>query len=218
MTFRHIRALFVSIAVAGLATAADGNPKLLKDIEKRYNSSKTLEANFSETYTASGRKRTESGTLFLRKPGRMRWEYGNPKGKLFISDGKDTYFYDPATNRAEKIKLKETEDLRAPMAFLLGRLDFSKDFQGFETRQESGGVWVSAVPKSDKVPYRQAQFLVTPDSRIARLVITGQDNSVLDFTFTGEKRNESLNDTLFRFQLPPGAQYVDSSQSAGGER
>ena len=96
--------------------------------------------------------------------------------------------------------------------------DFSKDFQNFDARQEKDGVWVSAEPKSDKVPYRQAQFLVTPDSRIARLIITGQDSSVLDFTFTGEKRNQTLSDSLFRFQLPSGAQYVDSSQSVGGER
>lgn len=217
MTFRHIRALSVFFAAAALTAAADDNSKLLKAIEKRYNSSKTLEANFSETYTASGRKRTETGTLYLRKPGRARWEYGNPKGKLFISDGKDAYFYDPSTNRAEKIKLKETEDLRAPMAFLLGHLDFSKDFKDFQTRQEQGGVWVSANPKSDKVPYQKAQFLVTPDSRIARLIVTGQDNSILDFEFTGEKRNVALNDSLFRFQLPAGAQFVDSSQS-GGDR
>ena len=66
------------------------------------------------------------GDLYLRKPGKMRWDYKTPAGKLFLSDGKQVYFYNPATNRAEKTKLKETEDMRAPLAFLLGKLDFEQ--------------------------------------------------------------------------------------------
>ena len=192
--------------------------RVLKGIEKRYNSVKTLESDFSETYKFQGRSRTETGVLYLRKPGRMRWDYRNPAGKLFVSDGKDAYFYTPDNNRAEKIKLKESEDLRAPMAFLLGRLDFSKEFQKFELRAEGQNVWISAFPKSDNLPYRQVQFLAAPDFRIERLIVTGQDASILDFTFSGEKRNPAVNDGLFRFQLPAGAQFVDSSRNAGAER
>lgn len=223
MTFRLWRAFLVFSAIylftsaARLASAQDIQP-VLKGIEKRYNSAKTLEVGFTETYTAQGRKRSESGTLYLRKPGRMRWDYRNPAGKLFISDGKDVYFYSPEQKRAEKLKLKETEDLRAPMAFLLGRLDFSRDFQRFQMRADGPNTWITALPKSDKVPYRQVEFLTTSDFRIERLVVSGQDASVLDFAFTEEKRNPLVNDALFRFQLPPGAQYVDSSQSVGGER
>ena len=190
--------------------------RILKGVEKRYNGSKTLEAGFSETYTFQGRKRTESGTLYLRKPGRMRWDYRIPAGKLFISDGKEVYFYDPESNRAEKVKLKDSEDLRAPMAFLLGRLDFNKDFQRFVSRAEGPNVWITAAPKSDNVPYRQVQFLVTPEFRIDKLTVTGQDSSIMEFVFTGEKKNPALNDAMFRFQLPPGAQYVDSAQTPGG--
>ena len=61
---------------------------LLKGVETRYNKAKTLQVIFHEDYTPQGRpKRSESGTLQLRKPGRMRWEYDQPKGKLFVSDG-----------------------------------------------------------------------------------------------------------------------------------
>ena len=210
-------ALLFAAPVARVASAQDIQP-ILKGIEKRYNSAKTLEIGFTENYTAQGRKRSEAGTLYLRKPGRMRWDYRNPAGKLFISDGKDVYFYSPEQKRAEKLKLKETEDLRAPMAFLLGRLDFNRDFQKFQMRPEGPNTWITALPKSDKVPYRQVEFLATPDFRIERLIVAGQDASVLDFSFSDEKRNPAVNDAMFRFQLPPGAQYVDSSQSVGGDR
>ena len=218
VTSRLLRVFFALTAAGYLAFAADPDiNRVLKSIEKRYNSVKTLEATFSETYKLQGQSRTESGVLYLRKPGRMRWDYRNPGGKLFISDGKDAYFYTPDNNRAEKIKLKESEDLRAPMAFLLGRLDFSREFQKFSAKPEGSSTWITALPKTDNLPYRQVQFLAAPDFRIERLIVTGQDASVLDFVFTDEKRNIPVNDAMFRFKLPAGAQFVDSSQ-AGGER
>jgi len=83
----------------------------LAGVESRYNRAKTLQVLFQEDYTPPGRpRRTESGTLWLRKPGRMRWDYTQPKGKLFISDGKTLWLYTPADNRAERMKLQESEE------------------------------------------------------------------------------------------------------------
>jgi outer membrane lipoprotein carrier protein len=204
-------ALFFISYPAGAATDPSTS-KLLKNVENRYNHAQTLQVGFSETLVNQGRHRTESGELFLRKPGRMRWQYSNPASKLFVSDGKSVYFYSSDTNRAEKMKLKETEDMRAPMAFLLGKLEFEKDFKDFRFAPEGGSTRITAVPKSDKLPYREVAFLVGQDARIERLIVTGQDASILDFTFTDEKRNPKLADSLFKFQLPPGAELVDSSQ------
>ena len=216
--FRPSQAFSVLLLLPWPAPAAEPEiNRVLKNIEKRYNSVKTLEAGFSETYKLQGRSRTETGVLYLRKPGKMRWEYRDPAGKLFISDGKDAYFYTPNNNRAEKIKLKESEDLRAPLAFLLGKLDFSREFQKFAMKPEGDKTWITAMPKADDVPYREVQFLAAPDARIERLIVTGQDASVLDFIFNDERTNVALNDAMFRFRLPAGAQFIDSSQS-GGDR
>jgi outer membrane lipoprotein carrier protein len=207
------RLLWAILACTIPALAAPPDlPNLLKQVEKRYNSARTLQVSFEQTHKAQGRTRTESGNLTLRKPGRMRWQYARPEGKLFVSDGKNVYFYSPESNRAEKMKLRETEDMRAPMAFLLGRLDFNKDFGKFISRSEGAGTFITAVPRSEKLPYREVSFLVAPDSSIQRLIVTGQDSSVLDFTFSGEKMNPPVNDQIFRFQLPQGAEFVDSSQ------
>ncbi len=209
------RVFWALLAFTPLFAADLDVPKTLKSIEKRYNSAKTLEVQFQETYKTQGRSRTEAGNLFLRKPGRMRWQYTDPAGKLFVSDGKNVYFYSPDTNRAEKMKLKETDDMRAPMAFLLGRLDFDKDFGKYRARPEGDNIFITAIPKSDKMPYREVSFLVSPDARIERLIVTGQDSSVLDFAFASEKMNPPINEQMFTFQLPKGAEFVDSSESQG---
>src|ERR1017187_340153 len=89
-------------------------PRTLKGIEDRYNRTQTLQLSFTDSYQQQGRARVEKGDLWLRKPGRMRWQYTSPAGKLFVSDGKFIYSYTPQDNRAEKMKLQETDDMRAP--------------------------------------------------------------------------------------------------------
>src|SRR5579863_3823296 len=103
-----------------VSAASVDTDTVLKGIENRYNHIQTLQASFVQTYKFRGPTRApEKGTLFLHKPGRMRWQYSVPEGKLFISDGQFFYDYDPADKSATKRKIKEDDDLRGPLAFLL---------------------------------------------------------------------------------------------------
>jgi outer membrane lipoprotein carrier protein len=189
---------------------------VLNRVEERYNRAKTLKVTFHEIYTAGGRSRKmESGELFLRKPGKMRWDYREPLGKLFISDGKNLYLYTPQSKRAEKMKLKETDDLRAPLAFLLGKLNFERDFRNLALKQNGPDWEITAEPSSDKLPYRRVHFVVGPEFQIKQLDVIGQDSSVLAFHFANETMNPPIEDRLFRFRLPPGVTFVDSSETAG---
>ena len=184
---------------------------LLRGVEQRYNRAKTLQVHFVESYSLQGRARkSESGELTLRKPGRMRWDYSAPAGKLFVSDGKDVYLYTPDAHRVEKAKLKAIDDLRAPLAFLLGKLDFSKEFRDFDIKPEGANFLITAKAKNDKVLYGRIQMLVTPDYEIQRLVINSQDLSMLTFQLDGEKINPPVDDAAFKFQMPAGATLVDA--------
>ena len=196
------------------AFAADpGLDKLLKSVENRYNKAKTLQVLFNETYTPQGKpQRSESGTLLLRKPLRMRWEYSQPKGKLFVSDGKSLWLYTPADNRAEQMPLKDSEDMHAPLAFLLGRLNFDKDFKNLQARPDTAGTRITAEPKTDNLPYTAVEFVVAPDSQIREVKVTGFDNSILDFHFDAEKVDPSLDAALFVFKAPAGAEVVAGEQ------
>jgi outer membrane lipoprotein carrier protein len=185
----------------------------LKNIEARYNRAQSLKLTFSESYAGiKSPVQNDSGVLYLRKPGRMRWEYASPPGKLFISDGKDVILYTPDEQRAEKSKLKESEDMRAPLAFLLGKLDFKKEFKSFQSRAEGSDNWITAEPKSENLAYSKVEFLATPEGEIHRVRITGQDQSRLDFTFSNEQLNAPVAPTLFTFHPPPGVQVVEAGQ------
>jgi outer membrane lipoprotein carrier protein len=207
-------ASLLGVSVAVQAAEVDLNT-LLKGVEQRYNRAKTLQVHFVESYTVQGRAReSESGELTLRKPGRMRWDYSTPSGKLFVSDGKDVYLYTPEAHRVEKTKLKASDDMRAPLAFLLGKLDFAKDFRDFEIKPEGMSYLITAKAKNDKFPYEKIQMLVTPDYEIQRMAIDLQDESILTFQLDGEKVNPPVNDALFQFQMPAGATLVDAEGGA----
>lgn len=200
-------------------TAAMDVSSAINGIEKRYNHPKTMELLFKQTYTRPGRlPQAESGKLYLRKPRRMRWEYNDPPGKLFLSDGKNVYFYSPTAKRVEKMPLKESGDMRTPLAFLMGRLDLNRDFREFRSRPEGRNLRIVAIPKSRKAPYRQVVFLVTPSFQIRRLTIIGQDSSVMEFRFSDEKINPPLAADLFRFVMPAGAELVEADGGTAASR
>ncbi len=208
-----MRPLVLPMLVAAFFACGAGAMDLssaIRGIEKRYNRPKTMELVFEQTYTGQGRPpRTESGKLYLKKPRRMRWEYENPPGKLFLSDGKDIYFFSPTANRVEKMPLKESGDMRTPLAFLMGRLDLHRDFREFRTHPEGDRLHITAIPKSKKAPYTEVVFVVNSSFQIRRLSIHGQDGSVMEFRFSGEKVNPPLAGQLFHFVMPAGAEFVE---------
>lgn len=115
--------LLLCLLSAPLFAAPTDLERMLKAVETRYNRAQTLQVVFHEAYTGPGRpRRTESGTLLLRKPGRMRWDYTSPQGKLFVSDGKYFWLYTPGNNQVENMKIEESDDTRAALAFLLSQL------------------------------------------------------------------------------------------------
>ncbi|MGA2270685.1 MAG: outer membrane lipoprotein carrier protein LolA [Bryobacteraceae bacterium] len=210
--------LFLGLLAVSAFAGDAGVDRLLKGVEARYNRARTLQVLFHEEYTPPGpggapARRSESGRLMLRKPGRMRWDYSQPKGKLFISDGKFMWLYTPAGPsghpRAQKIKLQESDDMRAPLAFLLGKLNFEKEFRNLQARPEGADIRITAEPKTDNLPYSAVEFVVTAENRIRAVKVTGFDNSILDFTFDEESLNPPLNDKLFQFRAPAGAEVVE---------
>jgi outer membrane lipoprotein carrier protein len=221
MRHLYLARLFLALLAASFTAKAalPDTEALIKQVETRYNGVRTLSVNFVETYSLLGHKRPpETGVLTLRKQGKMRWDYRRPQGKLFISDGKSVFLYTAADNRVEKVPLRSTEDMRAPLAFLLGRLDMKKEFQDFATRQDvsGGGTWLNASARNDKLPFKSIDMLITPGGSIRQLIVTGRDESLLSYAFENEKLNIPVNDASFHFVVPPGAEVVNAVEFQGG--
>lgn len=201
----------VMLCVAWTAAAQP----VTRAIEEHYNRLRTMQVQFEEKVSYGGRvRREERGTLYLLRPGKMRWEYTSPAGKLFVADGKMFYLFSPNSNQVQRIKPKEAADWRAPLAFLLGRLDFSKEFGPITSRVTADAIELVAPPRSERDPFTQVVFHVAPKTfEIRHILVTGRDGMVTEFAFSGEKANLPLAAKLFQFVPPPGAEIVQGDGS-----
>ena len=183
---------------------------ILKGIEKRYNNSDTLQVNFVETLTDRPRKTTAKGTLYRKKGGKIRWEYSVPKGQLWVSDGKNTFEYFPDEHRVVEAPLKESDDMRAPLAFVMGRIDFDRDFGKYESTADGA---ITLFARSDQFPYTMVMLRADANFAIRRLTVVSQTKAQIDYQFDGEQLNLPLGDGLFRFSVPPGVEVTKSPNS-----
>jgi outer membrane lipoprotein carrier protein len=144
----------------------------------------------------------------------MRWEYRSPEEKLFVSDGNDAWLYLPAERQAHRSSVKKLEDLRSPLAFLLGKTKLEKELVGLSFAPEvqvwhEGNSILRGVPVGMEDRVRQVLLEVTPDARIARIMVDGSDDSVTEYRFSDQKENMEFPDGNFRFNPPPGTETVD---------
>jgi len=183
-------------------------------VDAHYNHLHSLEAEFTEVYRGSGMDRTESGTLWLKKPGKMRWEYRSPKEKLFVSNGKDAWFYVPDDRQARKESSKKLEDVRSPLAFLLGKTKLETELHGLSLAPDiepmtAGDVVLRGVPTALKDQINEIVLEVTPENHIARLVIQGVDGATTEYRFVNQKEDVMIADGRFDFKAPAGTEVVE---------
>ena len=186
-------------------------------VDQRYNHMQTLQAQFAETYSGAGMKRTESGTLELKKPGRMRWDYTEPRPKMFVTDGATAWFYVPGERQARRAPVKQIEDLRSPLRYLLGKTKLEKEFPGLTIAADAkpvnaGDVVLRGVPKGMQERVSETLLEVTADGLITRIVVEEMDGSVTEFRFLQQKENVQVSDQRFRFTPPPGVEVVQGTE------
>ncbi|HEY6308453.1 MAG TPA: outer membrane lipoprotein carrier protein LolA [Candidatus Angelobacter sp.] len=216
---------FIPVALvallAGLALPAQAADAVsaARAVDEYYNRLQTFKGAFTEIYQAPGISRSESGVLWLKKPGRMRWEYQTPKSKLFIVDSQNAYFYVPGERQARKTSLKKIDDIRSPLRFLLGKTKLEKELDGLSlapdvTPIQSGDLVLRGVPKSMRDRVSEILLEVSPAHQITRIVIQGTDGTSTDFRFSQMEDNIPLADSFFRFQPPPGVTTIQDDQAA----
>jgi outer membrane lipoprotein carrier protein len=189
-------------------------------VDAHYNRLHSLEAEFTEIYQGCGIARSESGTLWLKKPGKMRWDYRSPAQKLFVSNGTDTWLYLPAEKQVHKSSLKKLEDVRSPLAFLLGKAKLEKELTGLSFAPDvqtlsPGDSILSGLPRGMEDRVKQVLLEVSPDHRIIRILVFGVDESITEYRFTNQKENVAMPDASFEFVPPRGSETVEDEAQGG---
>lgn len=213
---QELRRGLLSLLLAGTAALSFGQPsptapELARQVDAHYNQLHSLKADFSESYAGMGIQRVESGTLLLRKPGRMKWEYSVPPGKLFVLDGKYAWFYSPGDPQVQRFPAKELDDLRSPLRFLLGHTELERELNNLTLAPAANGNFtLSGQPKGQENRVRKLTLAVTPAGVIDGIVMEEMDGATTRFAFTNQQPDAPIPAQDFHFTPPPGVPVVDA--------
>jgi outer membrane lipoprotein carrier protein len=221
---RFSRALLIGLSVLLLGSAAPCSagtaaphgangagslPSTVDAIQHHYQTTDSFSAKFVEEITPVGApKRTREGLVYFRKPGRMRWEFKTPNAELVVSDGQTLYSYDPGLNQVVESPLSRA--LRAPGAteFLLGAGNIKHDFTA-STPPSAPSDGLEHVRLTPRKGGEAIEVAVDPNSHDIRAIrITDELGDATEVRFSDIRNNVSLQDSLFSFQPPPGADIV----------
>ncbi len=198
---------FVACAAAG--GQAPSAMAMAAKVDAHYNHLHSLTAHFTERYRGMGIDRTETGTLTLSKPGRMRWEYDAPSGKIFVLDGKHAVSYTPGDSQALRTPAKQLDDLRSPLRFLLGHTEIAKELSGLTMTLVSGGYTLSGVPKGMERTVQSIEITVDAAGQILGMRVVQTDGPETSFAFSDLHENVATPDSEFQFTPPPGVTIID---------
>ena len=198
------RLAFFALLFPPAYAQAPADAGVLKAVDAHYNHLRSLRTRYTERYTGMGLTRSESGTLTLKKPGRMLWAYDTPVGKVFVLDGHFAWFYTPGDAQAQRIPAKQMDDLRTPLRFLLGHTELGKELDGISVVPAPQGFRISGVPRGMANRVRQITLEVTPAGSIVQMTLEEVDGATTAFAFTEQQENVLTRDSDFTFTPPPG--------------
>jgi outer membrane lipoprotein carrier protein len=198
----------VRAQVAPSGTLGKADLALLRRVDDHYNHLVSLRTAYIEHYAGMGMDRTETGTLLLKKPGRMRWSYAEPVGKVFVLDGKFGWFYTPGDAQAQRIPAKQLDDLRSPLRFLLGHTQLQKELDGLTVTPAGSGFAITGVPKGMAERLKLLTLVVTSTGAIDRMKLEEVDGAVTEFTFAQMQEDVPVSDVDFQFTPPAGVTVV----------
>ena len=192
----------------------------LEGLQKKYSQVRDLKMEFIQSYKSPRRAaKTATGTLVLKRPGMMRWEYKTPIETLCVSNGKTVFFYLPQEKQVQKTKVKESRDPRIPFLFLLGKGNLKRDFSKVEWASDEkpffqGNRVILAYPKKGIDEFARILMEFSPQTfQLQRVTVFDVDGTTSEFVFTNIQQDLGTAAGIFDFKAPPGTKVIESGEA-----
>jgi outer membrane lipoprotein carrier protein len=205
--------LLTAVGLTGMLLLAEGPggpaaEAAARRIEARHRSVVDLTAKFVQTYRSGilGREIVERGTVSLKRPGRMLWEYRDPERKTFVSDGRSFYFYVPADRQV--IVREQAGERGVAVDLLSGRLDIVGRFEVALENGPDGTPRLRLTPRKPDADVELAYVQADEVGRIRGIEILDAQGNRSEFRFEAIRENVGLSDTLFHFPIPAGVEVI----------
>ena len=208
-------AIVASVLLVAGPASAQSLDEVLREVESVYGRMNDLRADFTQTAFNKSLNQTipAKGTVYLKKGGKLRWEFTEPTPQEIVSDGKKLWVYTPTLNQANVAEAPEA--LAGPAgSFLAGlgklRTEFQVRFLNPAQPKDTDGNWVLDLTPKQPLPTLSRLILaLDPKSwEIKKAVVHDQFENTVTMRFTKMAVNSGLPDRTFTFVAPKGVVIV----------
>jgi chaperone LolA len=211
-----VAAIWLAAVPAPRAAAAAPGGRLdevVDRLERTYAAAGDLTARFRQTSTiaAAAQVQQASGSLAVKRPGKMRWEYAEPEPRLFVTDGNTFWVYSPDD---KQVLVQETKGAlgATPLAFLMGAGDLRKDFQIREVAHAAGAGKTTLLDLRPVKPSATLARLVLEvdlaSSLIVQATVFDAVGNTIVLALSDQRLNAGVPDSRFTFVPPPGVKVM----------
>jgi outer membrane lipoprotein carrier protein len=191
--------------------------EIARGVQQRYDRVRDFSASFVHVYEGGVLRRaaTEKGTVRIKKPGMMRWEYTTPEKKTFVSDGSQIYSYIPADRQVIVSPMPRTDQATTAALFLTGKGNLTRDFEvsaaPLPAGAPAGTMALKLEPNQAERDYETLTLVVDEGTlQIRMLMAADRQGGTSIFGFSDIKENTGLADNVFNFRIPRGADVIRS--------
>jgi outer membrane lipoprotein carrier protein len=214
-----IRLLLPALLLVVPAAAGQTRPsaaETARALQQKYDQVKDFSADF--VHTSEGgvlkRKFSERGTVQVKKPGRMRWEYTSPEKKTFVSDGRMIYSHVPADKQVILSPMPADDEATTAVLFLAGKGNLTRDFNVSYIDGGNASTWTLRL--DPKLKQRDYDWLILEADRaslqIRGLTAADQQGGHSTFRFSNYRENTGIGDGVFVFKIPRGTDVINAGR------
>lgn len=188
-------------------------------VQSFYDQTRTMSADFRQRYNhrVYNRIETSNGRVRFKKPGRMRFDYADPNGKVVVTDGDELTVYEPpdaGQSRGQYYQQPMSQaQLPDALSFLTGTGQLAQDYRFRLLRLDAPGHEVLELrPRRPTASYSRVLLYVdSSEARrgvVDRVVIVDQSNNTNQFDFRNQRFNTNVNDNVFQYRPPGNARRI----------
>lgn len=213
MRLRLLLALpLAALVLQGPWLAAQAQPSadtLARALQQRYDTIRDFKATFAQMSRGGAlgiQSKGGEGTVSVKKPGRMRWEYTKPEKQLIVSDGVRLHTYYPDSKEADACEVPPDEQAPTATLFLSGKGNILRDFKVSSLKSPVAGTSALRLdPRKGDPDYEYLVVAFDPASYQMRGLVThdrqGGESTIV---FSDMKENTNIPDKTFSFTPPKG--------------
>ncbi|MGV7220073.1 MAG: outer membrane lipoprotein chaperone LolA [Nitrospinales bacterium] len=193
---------------------ADDKKEILNSVQKTYDLTKTFKANFVQIsyLKIMDQTQTAKGEVFIKKPGKMKWDYKAPDPQILTSNDKGIWLYMPEEKQVTKMQMENIYSSNTPAMFLIGKGNLSESFAVDKVLNEKNLITLTLLPKDSEMNINRLLLFVNDKNyQITGSSVYDNLGNKTEIQFSSIQINQSISDNFFNFDVPEGVDIVDFS-------